>query len=248
MKKAQEKVLSGTPFRIVLESIENRPNEWNSTRIKIYKDLKYTLKENVYGEFTYIGEYVRNYNAHGANTFYPFMIGDDWFALYSAHYTATRVMRLLDDRIEDWCGEESSAIGFCPVEYYIPTFNVAKDSYVYNGETREFITYSTDSEFSIEGLVNEVNSPGFVKTEYCNFGFVSGCVWGDDSSWKLRYIDLSKIMDKQLAITEKFGYVSLPDSLTLKKCINMSNWEPENNWIHIVKQVGFNLVTGDKDE
>jgi hypothetical protein len=28
-----------------------------------------------------------------------------------------------------------------------------------------------------------------------SFGFVAGCIWGDDSSWKIRYLDLSRASD-----------------------------------------------------
>jgi len=45
------------------------------------------------------------------------------------------------------------------------------------------------------------------------FGLVSGCIWGDDSSWKLRYIDLSKVSEGKLDISDRFGYVELADSL-----------------------------------
>jgi hypothetical protein len=41
------------------------------------------------------------------------------------------------------------------------------------------------------------------------FGFVWGCVWGDDSSWKVQYLDLSDIQQGQLRREERFGYLKL---------------------------------------
>lgn len=43
----------------------------------------------------------------------------------------------------------------------------------------------------------EPHSTGFCPVEYYvppgkDFGFVAGCVWGDDSSWKIQFLDLSR--------------------------------------------------------
>ena len=41
------------------------------------------------------------------------------------------------------------------------------------------------------------------------FGFVWGCVWGDDSSWKVQHLDLSRVGEGELTRDERFGYVML---------------------------------------
>jgi hypothetical protein len=64
-----------------------------------------------------IGDYSRNY-PHLYNSFYPFVRGDQEYALYSPHYTTSRVMTLPDCR--DLCGEDPDSWGFCPVDYYVP--------------------------------------------------------------------------------------------------------------------------------
>jgi hypothetical protein len=120
----------------------------------------------------------------------------EWYALYSANYTATRVMKLNETGIEDWCGEDASPGGFCPVEYYIPRYHKyrAVDNFEYIvTDSNEFTTleeFESDNEHVIEY--------GNLK-----FGFLCGCVWGDDSSWKIRYIDLSEVPNKKLIITDK---------------------------------------------
>jgi hypothetical protein len=41
------------------------------------------------------------------------------------------------------------------------------------------------------------------------FGFVSGCVWGDDSSWKVEFLDLRKVAEGVLTRTAAYGYAEL---------------------------------------
>jgi hypothetical protein len=63
------------------------------------------------------GSYTRNY-PNLFHSFYPFVQGDQEYALYSPDYTTTRVMTLPDCR--DLGGEEPHSKGFCPVDYYVP--------------------------------------------------------------------------------------------------------------------------------
>ena len=228
METSYIKKFSGTPFIIECTSIENKPGTWNSTKVSIVRDG------------ILIGEYLRNYSRNTKETFFPFLLGGDWYALYSADYTTTRVMKLYEDRIEDWCGEDSSSFGFCPVEMYIPKYN--KYSIIGEGEY-----YTVDTEYNTcAEFIAEQEDKNFVEVKYCNFGFLSGCVWGDDSSWKLLYIDLSKVPNKELVISDKFGYWELPSRMKLKECVHMSNWEPEHSWITLTRIENINLETGER--
>lgn len=56
-----------------------------------------------------------------------------------------------------------------------------------------------------------------------DFGFVAGCIWGDDSSWKLQFLDLRGIDKGKFDRKDKFGYFELPD-LPLKDCIDMEDY------------------------
>lgn len=56
------------------------------------------------------------------------------------------------------------------------------------------------------------------------FGFVSGCIWGDDHSWKLEYLDLSDIKNGNIKRENKFGYFELPNYKELKDCISFDYW------------------------
>lgn len=228
MKTSHIKKFSGTPFIIECESIENCPGTWSSTKVSIFRDE------------ILIGEYIRNYALYARETFFPFSIDEDWYALYSADYTTTRVMKLYNDRIEDWCGEEGSASGFCPTEMYIPRYN----KYSQPG-LGEYCTADAEYETCAEFIAAQEDK-NFVEVKYCDFGFLSGCVWGDDSNWKLLYIDLSKIPDKELEISDKFGYWALPTGMKLKECINMKSWEPDHNWVELTRAEHINLKTGER--
>lgn len=245
MEQINYKAIEGTPFRIETSQVQNKPGTWNSTKVSIYRDNDYDIKTNVYRRGNLIGEYLRNYSSYGFETFYPFLINDEWYALYSPHYTATRVMKLHSDRIEDWCGEEAVSHGFCPTAFYVPRYVKTESFYDDKGEKKSYDAYYADCDCTFEEFQIEVNDKEFVALKYCNFGFMSGCIWGDDSSWKLRHIDLSKIPDKELIITDKFGYWELP-SKPLKECIRMDGWEEGHEWIRIQREESFNVVTNER--
>jgi hypothetical protein len=64
----------------------------------------------------------------------------------------------------------------------------------------------------------EVYKPAaFCPTDYYvpdafdgKFGFIAGCHWGDDSSWKIRLIDLRDPANP--LFRERFGYVAMPNT------------------------------------
>lgn len=227
MQITTTKIFFGTPFEIECAQIENTPGTWSSSKISIFRDE------------ILIGEYIRNYSRYDKETFYPFLVGDDWYALYSADYTATRVMRLYDDRIEDWCGEDGRSDGFCPVDFRVPCYN----KFSVDGMEH----YDIDPEHE---RLSEYNlykdQKNLIETKYCDFGFIQGAVWGDDNTWKLKYIDLSNIANKEISIIEKFGYCQIPDGMRLRQCVNMELWEPDHNWISIYRAEQINLTTGER--
>lgn len=238
METVYIKEFSGTPFSIEIVSVENSPGTWNSSRISICREESSSV--------TVIGEYIRNYPSYSKETFYPFRSANgNWYALYSSHYTSTRVMKLDETSIEDWCGEEPNPHGFCPTEFYIPKYHSYSAKLQQGDKTSDYDYYLVDNECDNDAEF-EKESANCISTKYCDFAFMSGCVWGDDNSWKLRYIDLSAIDDKVLTITDKFGYWELPRGFPLRKCINMNGWEPSHSWVELTRMEHVNLKTGER--
>lgn len=84
---------------------------------------------------------------------------------------------------------------------------------------------------------------------YYPFGFVSGCIWADDSSWKVQYLDLSRADEGVLMRDDRFGYIELQEDVRLKDAIDMSDYGfdwgesiSKNIRINIVQH--FNLENG----
>jgi hypothetical protein len=233
MEKLHIKSYMGSPFSTEVSTVKNKDGAWDSTKVSIFRNE------------VLIGEYLRNYPSYAALTFHPFTVGGEWYALYSAHYTAVRVMKLHKDRIEDWCGQDPTTDGFCPVEIYVPRYRSVKSSFESGGKTHEFETYAVDCDYKTEEDFT-ADMPEFDSEQYTDFGFLCGCVWGDDTSWKILYIDLAGVPNKVLSITSKFGYWEMPRSLTLKQCVDMSGWEPDHHWISLTRAEHINLKTNER--
>lgn len=131
-----------------------------------------------------VAGYDRNHSMF--DTYEPFRQGDREFALIAPHYTATSVMDLASGEII--AGEEPDPNGFCPVGFYAPDWWDIHDGSVPPGSL-----YWTEEMEWPRG----------------DFGFVWGCFWGDDSSWKVQYLDLSRVAQGELVRDERFGYVEL---------------------------------------
>lgn len=135
-----------------------------------------------------VGRYDRNYAL--LRTFEPFRQRGHDYALISPNYTATSVMDLASGEIV--AGEQPSPGGFCPVGFYVP------DWWDIHERAQRYGTLPGS-----RGWTPDHESPSG------EFGFVWGCLWGDDSSWKVQYLDLSRVPNGVLTREERFGYVIL---------------------------------------
>lgn len=81
----------------------------------------------------------------------------------------------------------------------------------------------------------------YVTTPFnARFGFVCGCIWGDDTSWKIQFLDLSRISEGILTRDARFGYLELLGSSdNLAAAIDLDNWTPEEPNIYIAAQQHF---------
>lgn len=172
-----------------------------------------------------IAEYDRDYAM--LSTFEPFRQGDRNFALISPHYTATSVLDL--DSGQVMAGESPDASGFCPVGYYVPDWWDVHSGEKLPGET----SWRADDEWPADG----------------SFGFVWGCLWGDDSSWKVQYLDLSRIQDGELRREERFGYLRLATrpQVPATDFIRISSSEGKRRVEFVVEQE-YDLDTGERSD
>jgi hypothetical protein len=242
----------------VLSEIDNGENYWKYLNVGVFK-LENETEEQ-------IGEYKRNY--HGLfNTFCHFQKDGKDFALYSPDYTVTRIMEL--PTCKDIGGEEPNPGGFCPTDYFVPTYIEQETSWetvsargkiggdtskrrLNNPEKEDLVESSESSEFNYQGTgelckITTINRP-LTSLNYYQFGFVAGCIWGDDSSWKIQYLDLSKVEKGILEREERFGYIELLEGIKLKDAIRLSGYIEESGnykmFVRIKTMQSFELETG----
>lgn len=129
-------------------------------------------------------EYRRDYGL--LHTFEPFRQGDRELALISRSYVATAVLDLATGEVI--AEEPVVSEGFCPVGFYVPDWWDVHSGQDIPGSP----LWTADYEWPTG-----------------DFGFVWGCVWGDDSSWKVQYLDLSRVQQGVIRREERFGYVEL---------------------------------------
>ena len=148
----------------------------------------------VFDQGAVIAEYERNYAM--LRTFEPFRQGDRDFALISTHYTRTSVLDLDTGQVIATEPETPNGHGFCPVGFYVPDWWDVNRAAGVPGSS----TWRPEDDEWPNGL----------------FGFVWGAIWGDDSTYKVQYLDLSRVTEGLLARDERFGYLPLAASERLE--------------------------------
>jgi hypothetical protein len=186
-------------FRVTTRAKANRPGTWDSTIVTILDgDVE-------------VGSYERSYPSFAADTFEPFEQNGRWYALYSANHTCTRIMTLPD--CKDIGGEESHGGGFCPVELFVPRYREliwTKPNDAPWGAHRSWVFEAEANGLRDEDKVGRTDMRQTVGPwRTLDIAFVAGCVWGDDSSWKLQVFDLSRVSEGILTRSERFGFVQL---------------------------------------
>lgn len=234
--------------------VENRDG-WTKTTVSVKHciDMENRDSDSAWEE---VASYQRNYSM--LKTFEPFrqLKNGVWkdYALISTKYTRLEVMDLQSGEIiavEPYPkaskemaekfpnqyveGQEMPGSGFCPAEFFVP------------GWWDEYDESEKDQSRTWPGIPDEINQK--VAGDYLeewklyegNWGVYSGCVWGDDMSWKVQYVDLSRISEGIVTTDDRFGYVSLPEDLDLKKAVKVV---PDNGTIEIKVPVQFSIETG----
>jgi hypothetical protein len=132
-----------------------------------------------------VTSYERNHAAL-YRTFEPFRQRDRMLALVASDYTAMSVIDLATGEVI--ASEKPHPMGFCPTGFYVPDWWDVHDGSILPGSTNWHAAY--------ERPQGEV-------------GFVWGCIWGDDTSWKVQLLDLSRVQEGVLVREERFGYLPL---------------------------------------
>jgi hypothetical protein len=167
-----------------------------------------------------VGEYQRNYPSL-YNTFHPFQKAGKYYALYSPNYLYTRLMSLPD--CKDIGGEDKEntpyASHFCPTGYAIPF-----GAYYNDGPTPEASNRQVKRDFDAE------------------FGFVCGCIWGDDGSWKIQYLDLSEADSGVIRRDDRMGYIELLNGAEeFAAAIDLEDWQPGRPLVRIACTRRFDM-------
>jgi hypothetical protein len=72
------------------------------------------------------------------------------------------------------------------------------------------------------------------------YGFIAGCIWGDDSSWKIQYLDLSQADKGIIKRDDRFGYIELPSELNLDNAIDL-DYDDDYISLKIATQNYYNI-------
>jgi hypothetical protein len=178
-------------------------------------------------------EYERNYAP--LQTFEPFRQGTREYALIARDYWRTAVLDLESGKViaeEPTSGDD----GFCPVGFYVPDWWDVHDGRIIPGSPH----WVPDREWPTG-----------------EFGFVWGCLWGDDSSWKVQYLDLRRLQEGVIVREERFGYVELATAAYVSPCFEeMLGGQRQPLFIHVARydaktrvrfavEIDFDLVSGE---
>jgi hypothetical protein len=260
------------------EVVDEITGGWGSVEVAIMQqDEKDGPKKN-------LGTFKRNYSTNFRNFAYCQKFGR-YFALYSPHYTSTRVMEIFPGQgWKDIGGEDKDSNGFCPTEFYIPELREYVSEEFHCGPTRKIKDWSKLMDYFPPGsrFVDRGKSKGRQMLHYPDgsriraytedlkgkswdhkwvygperefesgfmlhppkHAFVSGCYWGDDSSWKIQYLDVSRIDEGIIKRDERFGYIVLPENLSLKNAIQIEDMDENDGRINISIQLNWDLETG----
>lgn len=213
-----------------IETIKSLPGCWDKFKIGVFR-------RNEDGD-ELIGDYNRNYEF--LDTFHWFTKDGKDYALYSKEYTATRIMEL--PSCKDLGGEEPEGHGFCPVEFYVPSY---VDRAIIDKDPKFDGTKYRIYEPTIQEIADKDGSKALTGLVHDPYGFVAGCVWGDDTSWKIQHLDLSAADKGILKRDDRFGYIELPGHMILRDAIDMGDGECN---IRIAHDDWFDPKTGKKSE
>jgi len=149
------------------------------------------------------------------------------------NYKARKIDRGVDNSIIIGVFKDSKLIGSYSRNYPImfDTFypfldpRTDKELALYSPDYSSTRVMSLPSCLDIGG--EQPSTAGFCPVEYSVidlgwkgiFGFVQGCVFGDDSDFNLESIDLSEVSDGKIKVYPKYGCVELKIGIPLRRSL-----------------------------
>jgi hypothetical protein len=220
------------------EKVDNGPGISNSLRVTV-REVD-TDGNTVREAATYTRRYHSMYS-----TFEPFRQLRDgvWhdYALISADYTHLSVLDLATGEVV--ADEQPSADLVQKAREYMEEYPSERHA---NTDPADFArTWGfCPVEFFVPDPADHPHLRDTSTTPTGHFGVYSGCIWGDDSGWKLRYVDLSRISEGIVTTDERFGYVELPWRQKLREAVSYSTYTDR---FDVAVQLAFKRETGGAD-
>lgn len=164
---------------------------------------------------------------------------------------------------QDIGGQEPHRFGFCPIDFYVPSYIIRETTY-HDGRVAQHRINQPSAEDLQPGsrpYVVPVNSQGelievtahwkpVTPLCYYPFGFTAGYAWGDNRQAGIQYLDLSRAAQGIIALDDRFGYIDLPKKLALRDAVDMSDYlydpadeEPDTSIQFTIKK-RFDIPTG----
>lgn len=89
----------------------------------------------------------------------------------------------------------------------------------------------------VEFYVPKIYDPETKSYEkYSDIGFVAGCIWGDDSSWKVEVLNLSELEKGIIKRDDPFDYAPLPPKMKLRDAIKEFFYEDGMYSVELLSQ------------
>ena len=154
---------------------------------------------------TLVFEFTRQYPGFALETTRIFSLGGQDILVYSENYETLNFFNLTKREAIALDDESKKQIhGFCPTEILVPKFAIEDDIYICDGG---------------------------ITGEFHDFAFVSGCVWGDDSSWKLNILDMRNLLTGEVnyvnnlrELKPEWLYSEIPPGISLAQCVQLDYW------------------------
>lgn len=192
---------TNTPFILGVTQVKTGKGTWDVTECNVY------FHPTIDDEWELIGSFNYGYHGHIEDIFCPFIHHGKWYATYSTKYTALSIASLGKTFEHVW-SDDGGSYGFCPVEAAVP--KIIKRNIVDHGPYIDVYWDINLDEYGDRHLYELMDSP------VC---FYSGCVWGDDSSWKLQLLNISRLHEGVITKEHVVGHFELPDQ-PLRDCLH----------------------------